>query len=206
MTNLVKNKDEVDFDVYLKNGLNILKNAKIFYFLTNCFITEMDAYPDNYNNLYTIRGGLTDINGKTVSILFTLSKKSNYKLVMECMPYKDYIPHMNNSLVIVNIEKEKSFVMVVNENENDLVNVTRTIAPKTTTTDTTNFRIPPYSSSIKGFKALYYYLIFIGVGLFILIIIAIVCCITKRKREYENDVVSQVSSNSSEPQYYYPKN
>ena len=166
----------------------------------------MDAYPDNYNNLFTIMGGLADINGKAVSILGTLSKNSNYKLVMECMSYKDYIAHMNHSLVIVNIEKEKSFVIVFNENENDLVNVTWTIAPKTTVIDTANFRIPPYSSSNKVFKAVYYYLIFIGVGLFILIIIAIVCCIKKRKREYENNVVSQVSSNSSEPQYYYPKN
>ena len=206
MTNLVKNKDEVDFDVYLKNGLNVLKNAKIFYFLTNCFIIEMDTYPDNYNNLYSIWGRLTDINGKAVSILCTISKKSDYKLVMECMPYKDYIAHMNNSLFILNIEKEKSFVMVFNENENDLVNVTRIIASKTTTIDTTNFRIPPYSSSSKGFKALYYYLIFIGVCLFILIIIVIICCIRKRKREYENEVVSHASSNSSEPQYYYPKN
>ena len=122
---------------------------------------------------------------------------------MECTAFKDFIAHMNNTLFIVK-EIEKNFVIIFNKNENDLVNITRDTTPKTTTIDSTRVT---FSSSSKGFKGFYYYLIFFGSGLFIVIIIGIVCyCIKCRKRRYENnDVVSQVSSNSTEPQYNYPK-
>ena len=210
MTNLIKNKDDTDFDYYLKNGLNIFKNAKISYFeflKIQYFTIEMDTYPNNYEYFYTIKGELPDINGIDISIECIVEKPSNYKLVMECMPYKDFIAHMNNTLFIVKIKNEKNFVIVFNKNENDLVNITRDTTPITITVDSTVVTRPVFSSSSKGFKGLYYYLIFFGSGLLIVIIIGIVCCCIKcRKRRYENnDVVSQVSSNSTEPQYNYPK-
>ena len=104
---------------------------------------------------------------------------------------------MNNTLFLFRFALDKSFIIVFNEKENDLVN----IAAKPNSEGSTTKILPSSSSSI-----IYIPFIVIGSIVLIIIIILIIRCVKKRKIKNDNANITQVSSNSTEPEYKFPKN
>lgn len=195
MKNIIANIFEKGFNG-LERGVNIFKVIN-FTQTDYEFIINIDTYPNNYTIPFAWFGYQPDINGKLKDISCSIYNPSNNQLIVDCDTKYDYKAHMNNTLFLLRFALDKSFIIVFNEKENDLVN----IAAKPKSDGSTTKILPSSSGSI-----IFIPFIVIGSIVLIIIIILIICYIKKRKIKNDNANITQVSSNSTEPEYKFPKN
>ena len=199
MANLVENIDEYDFENIMKNGFIYSKNAHILEISNNSFMIEMDLN-SNFNYL-GVSGAFPTIDNKKVNGFCILEKFTKFQ--MECLMDSGYKSHFNNTIISSNVKTVNNFVIIFNENENDLIEIIQNNNNKNSGDNGGQNNVDIFSSSSS--KVIIYAFIFIPVFI-ALIIITIICILKYKKRQRLRELGDDISqkSNSTEPNFSIP--